>query len=67
MIIWTVVEVDYPNGITNLYNVNTWTFDSKESAEQHAKQIQAKYSAANIASGYRYNNVNVFRTILNEK
>lgn len=66
MIIYTVVEIDYRNGISSSYEVNEWTFTSKDEAEQFAKEKQNKYSAATIASGYRYNTVNVFHSILND-
>lgn len=66
MIIYTVVEIDYPNGLSNSYEVNEWTFTSKDKAEQFAKEKQNKYSAATIARGYRYNTVNVFHSILND-
>jgi hypothetical protein len=66
MIIYTVVEIDYPNGLSSSYEVNEWTFTSKDEAEQFAKEKQNKYSAAIIASGYRYNTVNVFHSILND-
>ena len=66
MIIYTVVEIDYPNGLSSSYEVNEWTFTSKVEAEQFAKEKQNKYSAATIASGYRYNTVNVFHSILND-
>ena len=66
MIIYTVVEIDYPNGLSSSYEVNEWTFISKDKAEKFAKEKQNKYSAATIASGYRYNTVNVFHSILND-
>lgn len=66
MIIYTVVEIDYRNGLSSSYEVNEWTFTSKEKAEKFAKEKQNKYSAAMIASGYRYNTVNVFRSTLND-
>lgn len=62
MIIYTVVEIDYPNGRTNSYERNEWTFTSKDKAEQFAKEKQNKYSA----SDYRYNTVNVFHSILDD-
>jgi hypothetical protein len=64
MIIYTVVEIDYPNGLSSSYEVNEWTFISKDKAEKFAKEKQNKYSMAVIASGYRYNTVNVFHSIL---
>jgi hypothetical protein len=67
MNIWTVVEIDYPYGISTVYNVHTWTFDTQQTAEQFAKEKQNKYTAEEIFNGTRYNNVNVFRTILNKK
>lgn len=66
MIIYTVVEVDYPNGLSSANEIHTWTFDSKDKAVQFAKEKQNKYSAATITSGYRYNTVNVFHSILND-
>lgn len=66
MIIYTVVEIDYRNGLSSSYEVNEWTFTSKSKAEKFAKEKQNKYSAAMIASGYRYNTVNVFRSTLND-
>ena len=66
MIIYTVVEIDYRNGLSSSYEVNEWTFSSKEKAEKFAKEKQNKYSVAMIASGYRYNTVNVFRSTLND-
>lgn len=66
MIIYTVVEIDYRNGLSSSYEVNEWTFTSKEKAEKFAKEKQNKYSAAMIASGYRYNTVNVSRSTLND-
>ena len=59
MIIYTVVEIDY-----HTREVNEWTFTSKDKAEKFAKEKQNKYSVAMIASGYRYNTVNVFHSIL---
>lgn len=53
MIIYTVVEIDYRNGLSNSYEVNEWTFTSKNKAEKFAKEKQNKYSVAMIASGYR--------------
>lgn len=66
MIIYTVVEIDYRNGLSSSYEVNEWTFTSKDKAVQFAKEKQNKYSAATITSGYRYNTVNVFRSTLND-
>lgn len=66
MIIYTVVEIDYPNGLSNSYEVNEWTFTSKDKAEKFAKEKQNKYSVAMITSGDRYNTVNVFHSILND-
>ena len=66
MIIYTVVEIDYRNGLSSSYEVNEWTFTSKYKAEKFAKEKQNKYSVAMIASGYRYNTVNVFHSILND-
>lgn len=60
MIIYTVVEIDYPNGLSNSYEVNEWAFTSKDKAVKFAKEKQNKYSA----SDYRYNTVNVFHSIL---
>ena len=65
MIIYTVVEIDYPNGLSSSYEVNEWTFTSKDKAVKFAKEKQNKYSAATIASGYR-NTVNVFHSFLND-
>lgn len=62
MIIYTVVEIDYPNGLSSSYEVNEWTFTSKDKAVKFAKEKQNKYSA----SDYRYNTVNVFHSILND-
>ena len=61
MIIYTVVEIDY-----HTHEVHEWTFTSKEKAEKLAKEKQNKYSAAMITSGYRYNTVNVFHSILSD-
>lgn len=66
MIIYTVVEIDYRNGLSNSYEVNEWTFTSKDKAEKFAKEKQNKYSVAMIASGYRYNYVYVFHSFLND-
>ena len=66
MIIYTVVEVDYPNGLSSSYKVNEWTFTSKDKAEKFAKEKQNKYSVAMITNGYRYNTVNVFHSILDD-
>lgn len=66
MIIYTVVEIDYPNGLSSSYEVNEWTFTSKSKAEKFAKEKQNKYSVAMVASGYRYNTVNVFHSILDD-
>ena len=66
MIIYTVVEVDYPNGLSSANEIHTWAFTSKDEAEQFAKEKQNKYSAATISSGYRYNTVNVFHSILDD-
>jgi hypothetical protein len=62
MIIYTVVEIDYPNGISNLYEVNEWTFTSKDKAVKFAKEKQNKYSA----SDYRINTAIVLHTILSD-
>ena len=64
MIIYTVVEIDYRNGLSNSYEVNEWTFTSKDKAVKFAKEKQSKYSVAMISSGYRYNIVNVFHSFL---
>lgn len=66
MIIYTVVEIDYRNGLSSSYEVNEWTFTSKDKAEKFAKEKQNKYSVATIASGYRYNTVNVFHSFLSD-
>lgn len=66
MIIYTVVEIDYPNGLSSSYEVNEWSFTSKNKAEKFAKEKQNKYSVAMVTSGYRYNTVNVFHSILDD-
>ena len=67
MIIWTVVEVDYPNGTAMPNVVHAWSFDDKNMAEKFAKKMQSKYSPSDLIGGYRHNTVNVFRNILNEE
>ena len=62
MIIYTVVEIDYRNGLSNSYEVNEWTFTSKDKAVKLAKEKQNKYSA----SDYRHNTAIVFHSILND-
>ena len=66
MIIYTVVEIDYPNGLSGTNEIHTWSFTSKDEAEQFAKEKQNKYSAATISSGYRYNTVIVCYSILDD-
>lgn len=67
MKIYTVVEIDYPYGLSNVEKINTWTFSSLEDAVKFAKTKQNKYTdQTSVACGYQHNTVNVFHTILNE-
>jgi len=66
MIIYTVVEVDYPNGLSSANEIHTWTFTSRDNAIQFAKEKLNEYYAATNSNRYRYNSVNVFHSILND-
>lgn len=65
MVIYTVVEIDYPYGLSNVEKINTWTFSSKEDAVKFAKTKQNKYTdQTSVACGYQHNTVNVFPSTL---
>ena len=67
MKIYTVVEIDYPYGLSNVEKINTWTFSTLEDAVKFAKTKQNKYTDPTaVACGYQHNTVNVFHTILDD-